>query len=208
MSPTPPSERDPVLGDARFASIYARQRVKGSLLAARGRYVREEYGEDTLARIAKLVSPQARQHLDNAPLPFAWYPLEYLIEIDRQILLGPMHSDFAQMKLFGDRIARYDLNTIYKVLFRLGSPAFVLKRIGIVYSMYLKGGRARSEVLGKGEARVTFEDTAYPYYLCAYGMSGWLSASVSLSGGQDIRVEHERCVHSGDEACRWHVSWT
>ncbi len=208
MSISRPPDFDPILGDARVAPHFNQHEVKGTLLGARARYVREEYGDAALEELKQAVAPEAREYLDKAPLPFAWYPLSLLVEIDRQIALGPMQGDLDKMQIFGDRIARYDLKTIYKVLFKLGTPGFVLKRIGTVYGMYLKGGSAHTEVLGDHEARVSYRNAYYPYYLCKYGMSGWLSASVDLSGGRNIRIEHERCVHSGDAGCAWRISWS
>jgi len=210
MEPHSTSKRafDPVLGDPRFAPRYAAYEVKGTLLGARRRYVQEEYGAEALAKLKGAVSAEARQYLDDDPLPFAWYPLEVLVEIDRQIVLGPMDGRVAEMKYFGDRIARYDLNTLYKMLFKLGTPSFVLKRIGTAYGLYFRGGGGvRAESLGDRRMQLSFRDAVQPYYMCKYGISGWLHASVDLSGGRNIGIDHERCVHSGDPTCVWKVSW-
>lgn len=195
------------MGDLGLIPFYAKQRVKGTLLSARGRYVREEYGEQAFAKLVEAVAPEARQHLTNTPLPFAWYPLETLIEIDRRIIEGPMKGEIGTMKAFGDKIARYDLKTVYKILFKLGSPAFVLRRISTVYGMYLDGGEAQADFVEDRSARLSFRDAYYPHYLCKFGMSGWLSSSVDLSGGRNVQIEHDRCIHFGASRCSWRLDW-
>ncbi|GAB5543838.1 MAG: hypothetical protein RLP09_05675 [Sandaracinaceae bacterium] len=183
------------------------QRVKGSLMAARPRYVRETWGEDTLRRVAEATAPVARRHLEDEPVTMAWFPLEEMVEIDQRIIEVAMDGDLRQMQPFGATIASYDLPTIYRALYRLGTPAFVLKSIGVAYRQYLRPGWARTEVHEKGRATVTIGEAIYPRYLCKYGIAGWVESAITLSGGEDVRVAHVECLHEGDERCRWEGRW-
>ena len=198
---------DPVLGDPSIAERASRHRAKGSLVAARARWVREKFGEAELARLVERVEGPARQHLVEPPLPFAWYPFEHLVQLDVAMIEGPLGGDVSRIRDFGDDIARYDLSTLYKVMFKLGTPSFIIRRIGVVYGQYLDGGRARGESAGAGEARVTVEDATFPLYFCEHGISGWLRAAVDLSGGERVRIEQDACVHRGDAACGWRLRW-
>lgn len=198
---------DPVLGDPVLLARALTHEVKGNLLAARSRDVLEAFGRSALDDLLVRVPDPARRHLIDRPQAFSWYPIGEMIEIDRLLVLGPMQGDIGRMRAFGHEIASYDLPTIHKVLFYVGTPSFVLKRIGIAYGMYFRGGSAHAEAIDDSTMRVRFEDAAYPLYLCAHGISGWLAAAVELSGGKHVAVEHERCVHAGDAACGWNVGW-
>lgn len=200
-------ELDPIFGDPAVVAQVGRHRAKGSLVSARARWVREQFGEPALARLVEQVPESARGLLVEPSLPFAWYPFDQLMHIDAAIVAGPMEGDTRRMRDFGDDIARYDLNTLYKVMFKLGTPSFIIRRIGVVYGQYLDGGRAVGESAEAGRARVTVTDARFPLYLCEHGISGWLRAAIDLSGGTNVEVDHVECVHRGAEACRWALTW-
>jgi len=197
-----------ILGEPRVLAGMERHEVKGNLVAARPRYLREHFGESALEDVAQRLSEPLRKLLLAPTLPFAWYPLRDMAEIDRAIVQGPMHGDVSRMKEFGATIARYDLSTIYKVLFKLGSPAFIVRRINVAYRTYIRGGSMQGETPSNSSAVVTFVDGAFPLYLCRYGVAGWLTAAIELSGGRRVLVHEKTCRHAGDERCRWEASWS
>ncbi len=199
---------DPVFGDPALRERCMSGLAKGTLVAARHRYVMEKWGQPTLDRLVDSLPGETARRLAQPPLPMGWHPMEYLAAIDRAILEGPMEGDMEQMRRFGYEIASYDLSTLYRMLFRVGTPGFVVGRLPVAYRTYLRdSGTLRVEVQGK-TATGTLEGGAAPYYLCSAGMTGWIHAAVVLSGGQAARVEHTACQHLGAPACRWDLSWT
>jgi hypothetical protein len=196
-----------VFGDPALSTRFGRHQVKGNLLAARPRYVRERWGDDGIRRVVARLSPEMRALLVAEILPFTWYPLDQLAAVDRAIVEGPMGGDASAMKEFGATIARYDLSTIYKVLFKVGTPAFVVRRANVAYSTYIRGGVMRGETPSPGQGTVTFIDGTFPKYLCRYGVAGWLTAAVELSGGRNVRFDEVDCIHDGAPQCRWQGHW-
>lgn len=197
---------DPILGNAKILSKIDEHEVKGNLVGARPRYVRERWGEEGIADVAARLSEPERKLFLATTLPFNWYPMRAMAEIDRAIVLGPMRGDPFRMKDFGATIARYDLPTIYKVLFKVGSPAFVVRRIGVAYRTYIRGGSMRGETPTSASAIITLEGNL-PKYLCTHGCAGWFSAAIELSGGRRVRVTETDCVHDGAKHCRWEAHW-
>jgi hypothetical protein len=119
-----------------------------------------------------------------------------------------MEGDVSKMKHFGWAVAKYDLSTLYKVLFKLGSPGFIIKRVGVVYGTYVRGGgELTGEDAGNKSANVTFIKGVLPRYFCTYGVPGWFSAALELSGGTRVDVRETECVHAGGTRCRWHATW-
>jgi hypothetical protein len=199
---------DPIFGDPALWDAASPLQVKGTLLAARPRYVRERWGDDALEALIGQTSGEARRVLSEEILPFRWYPMAVMADIDRAIVEGPMEGDVRAMKAFGSEIARYDVPTVYKMLFRFGTPAFVIKRIRVAYHNYIRGGEIRSEVPEAQHARVSLHEAALPRYLCTQGISGWLTAALELSGGRDVHVEEAACVHDGAPYCSWDARWS
>lgn len=196
-----------VLGDESLLAPMREQRVKGSLMAARPRYVRETWGEEMLRRVAEATAPEARRHLEGEPMPVSWYPLVEMVEIDQRIVEIAMRGDMRLMQPFGATIAAYDLPSLYRALYRIGTPGFVLKSIGVAYRQYLRPGWAKTTLDGRGRATVTIGDAVYPLYLCQYGIAGWIESAITLSGGEGVQIEHVACVHRGDATCQWQGRW-
>jgi hypothetical protein len=198
----------PILGDPKKWQPASPMRAKGSLLAARPRYVREIWGADALEQVAAGVGEDARRILAEDVLPFRWYPLALMVEIDQAIVEGPMRGDVTRMKAFGSEIARYDLSTLYKMLFRFGTPAFVVKRLGIAYATYIDGGRIRVDVPKPKHVQVELHDAALPKYLCTHGICGWITAALELSRASDVHIVESMCAHDGAPHCRWEGHWS
>jgi hypothetical protein len=199
-------DSDPVFGRLD-RNDWRSYQIKGNLLAARPRYVRENWGAAGVDDVSSRLTRELREAFSSTILPFAWYPFPTLAAIDRAIVEGPMRADMTRMKDFGSTIARYDLPTLYKVLFKLGSPSFLLKRIGVVYATYIRGGSIAVTVVQDGRAVVTQSQGSLPYYFCSQGVPGWFTAAIELSGGKDVQVRETACTHVDAERCRWEATW-
>ena len=105
-------------------------------------------------------------------------------------------------------IAKHDLPTLYKVLFKVGTPEFVMKRIGSAAATYIRDTELNGSSRRSGQASVVQSGRTFPLYFCKYGVSGWFQAAVELSGGKRVIVEHSACRHLGAAGCEWELSWS
>ncbi|HSQ65923.1 MAG TPA: hypothetical protein VLM85_22030 [Polyangiaceae bacterium] len=197
---------DPILGDLTRLDEMRSGGVKGNLMTSRIWYVRDRFGEKELQRIAAAV-PAARAIVEKPPLPFVWCSFGDMIDVDRAILEGPMGGDLEKMREFGGAIAKHDLPTLYKVLFKVGTPRFLMKRVGIVAATYIRDSPMKGEDMSDGGVRVVQTGKTFPYYFCGFGVCGWFEAAIELSGGKNIRVVHSACRHRGAENCAWDNHW-
>jgi len=198
---------DPVFGDLAHDREMRENQIKGNLLGRRAWYVRDRWGDDALAKLTRAVPENARKFLVDAPLTFAWYPFGVMMDIDRAIVDGPMGGEIGRMTEFGSAIAKHDLPLLYKVLFKVGSPSFIVKRLNIVAKQYIRDSSISSIVERDGEALVTQSGRRFPMYFCTYGVSGWFHAALELSGAKSPTVEHATCVHRHNDACTWRLRW-
>jgi hypothetical protein len=198
---------DPAFGLAERVA-WRGYHVKGNLLAARARYAKERWGDAAYGHVASRLEEEVRAAFTGTAMPFAWYSFATLAAIDRAIVLGPMKGDLTQMKHFGSTIARYDLSTIYKVLLRVGNPAFLLQRVNIVYATYIRGGAVVATHVTKKHATISLAEGDFPFYFCDQGIPGWFTAAIELSGGKDVQVDQVDCVHHCAAHCVWEARWT
>lgn len=199
---------DPIFGDLRHEREMRENQIKGNLLGRRAWYVRDRWGDAAVAPVAGAVPESARKFLGEAPpLTFAWYPFGVMMDIDRAIVEGPMGGDVTKMIEFGSAIAKHDLPLLYKVLFKVGSPAFIVKRLNIVAKQYIRESTVSPEITGDKEALCTLGGRRFPMYFCTYGVSGWFHAALELSGAKSPTVEHASCLHRSDATCTWLLRW-
>jgi hypothetical protein len=197
---------DPVLGSAR-CDAWKGYSVKGNLVAARRRYVREKWGEDGADDVLRRLEGEPKRAFESEIMPFAWFGFDVLTAIDRAIIDGPMRGDVSLMKQFGNEVARNDLSTIYKMLLKLGSPSFIAKRSGVVYGTYVRGGSMTAIDVGSTYSRTVLAEGCLPLYFCTHGIPGWFGAALELSGGKHVKVSESACVHRGAKQCEWTASW-
>lgn len=198
---------DAVFGDLAFDREMRENQIKGNLLGRRAWYIRDRWGDAAVAAVAAAVPESARKYLvDAPPLTFAWYPFGVMMDIDHAIVDGPMGGEIGRMREFGSAIAKHDLPMLYKVLFKVGSPSFIIKRLNIVAKQYIRESTITS-VVADGRATVTQGGRRFPMYFCTYGVSGWFHAALELSGAKSSSVEHASCLHRGAAACTWELRW-
>lgn len=201
------SSFDPILGDLSLLGEMRRMEVKGNLVHSRPRYVAERHGEGALRSLAAKLPEVAAAYLLKPPFASAWVGVEPLMHVDRAIVEDCMGGDLEQMRGLGEEIAAYDLSTVYRMFLKAGVPAFVLQSVAVAYATYLRPGEATASVAGN-TAELVLDDATLPLYLCQYGVVGWLTAALQMSGATSIQLEHTECRHRGAGACRWQASWT
>lgn len=181
-------------------------RCKGNWLAARPRFVRERLGESGIPRVAERLLPEQRALFLKPPLVFAWLPIRNLYLIDEVIVDEVMGGLVSGMTEFGQAIASYDINFLYRMFFRMGSPEFFLGKSHLIFNQYVSAGDMRSTT-AKGLAETVFTKLRIPRYLCRFGIAGYIQGSIEAAGGTAIQVEHTRCIHDGDDACAYRSRW-
>jgi hypothetical protein len=206
--PTHLSDWDHAFGNLTLRPAADRMRVKGNLVRTRSRYVVETYGEAMLRRLCGALPPDAAAYLADPPLAHTFCPYGPLIDVDCSIFDLAMHGDSNSMKQFGFTVSGYDLPTVYKILFKLGSPARVLRLVGVAWGLYFRPGRMMVESIEATSSRMTLHDSVIGRYLCEFGMAGWMEATVAASGAIRPRCKHIRCRHRQDPVCEWRLDWT
>ncbi len=194
------------VGLPKFDRDYLGQRVKGTLIRARRRYLVETFGEQMLGAVAQAAPPDAARILTDVPLAFEWGPMQRMIGLDIAIIRVAFSGDAARMQHLGAEIAGYDLPLTYRALMKAGSPSFVARRMGSVYQRYFREGNVRAVASDKG-ATMRFGGASQPLFMCRYGMAGWMQRAIRLSGGRNCQIEHTECRHDGHAECIWRCDW-
>jgi hypothetical protein len=109
-------------------------------------------------------------------------------------------------------IADHDLNTLFKVLLKMGSAEFVLGRTDSLWSRYFDMGAFENHEVDRRKWALKLtapvgEDEAPGELTCGPGVCGWLTQALQLTGVKAPRVVHTHCRFRGAHACDYDVSW-
>ena len=181
-------------------------KVKGTAVVASVRYVSERFGAKELAAVLAGLPDEDRRILEGGVLASSWYPvplfLRFMQEAEKQ--LGAKEPDL--VRRMGRASADYGVKTVYKIFFKVGSPAFIIGRAARVFGSYYDTGKLTVVDTSSGGAVLDLEGFEGAPQFCER-IRGWMERTVELAGAKNLRAEHTLCVHRGDALCRFEGTW-
>jgi hypothetical protein len=186
-------------------------KAKGSVLLHLRAFVEKFHGEEAWEAALGELSSDDRVVLTGLVIHGGWYPVGVWNRVLKVVLQRHYPSMDDGMRQVSQFIANADLNSVYKMVLRLGSPEFLLKRTDSLWSRYFDTGKMFHEELGPRRWKLrldapTDENKAPSYFTCGPGVSAWVGHGLRLTG-TDARVEHIRCRMSLSGPCEYAVQW-
>ncbi len=182
--------------------------IKGNVLHARLKYVREVGGEPTLQAILARLPAQDAGVLKGWILPISWYPLDLYLRLDDAI--ASVMSPHDRKKVFlemGRASADANLSGPQRPFVREGDPHFLLQTAPQIYAAYYAVGRRTYERTGPTSGVLTTYDAEHVTETDCLTVVGWHVRAIELCGGKDVQVVETRCRSRGDPVCEYRCSW-
>ena len=191
--------------------VMAEAHGKGTLLVNLKAYVEKQHGVMGWQSLLDALAAPDREVLSGLVLVGGWYPvgtwnraLEKYLSTSRT----PSQEMIAIARFIADR----DLNSLFKALLRMGSPAFVLSRTDSLWRRYFDVGSFGHAEKSVRQWRLTLEaptgqDAGPDAWTCNEGVSGWLTQALELTGARQAKVTHVRCRLSGAGHCEYEAHW-
>lgn len=181
--------------------------VKGSVLASRLAFVREQRSDAVLARVFERLAPEDKAVLQGMLLPFAWYPFETNERLDRAIRdeLGLGEEIFLRL---GAKSAEDNLTSASQRHYMdERNPQGLLKNTSAIYKVYYDTGHRNYEKLANNAAVLrTHESQSFSAADCLT-VVGWYERAIQMCGGKNVRVVESKCRARGDDVCEYSCSW-
>lgn len=181
--------------------------VKGSAFASRIRWVKLNQGEPGLARLQGTAGPELGEILENGAVMARWYPFEQFVEINQAIDRTFGKGDLALVKPLGRHGADANLTTIYRLFFKVGTVKWIMARAARLWGMHYDSGQLIVQQSPGKEVELRIDGFATPHRVHCLAVQGWAERSVELSGAHDVVLDELACRASGDETCRFRITW-
>ena len=185
---------------------------KGTLLKNLGDYVVQRHGAAAWRAVVDSLPSDDGEVVDGLLLVGGWYPVGVWNRCIKSYITQLAHDADAEMTAVARHIADRDLNTLFKVLLKMGSAEFVLGRTDSLWSRYFDMGEFKNREVDtrKWALELTApvgEDEAPGELTCGPGVCGWLTQALQLTGVKAPRVVHTHCRFRGAHVCTYDVTW-
>lgn len=186
--------------------------AKGLLFNYLREYVIANEGDARWSALVAELEPKDRDVASGIILASGWYPIRVWNRIiDKQ--MNHARDPSAAMTQFCTYLGDRELNTLLKMMLKLGWPEFLLKRTGFLWSRYFDVGTFTADELEPRRWRLRLdnapadETVSVARFSCAHGPAPWLERGLHLSGTKTARVEHVTCRWDGAPACEFVATW-
>ncbi|EYF06272.1 Hypothetical protein CAP_2150 [Chondromyces apiculatus DSM 436] len=145
-------------------------------------------------------------------LPNSWYPVRLWNDLVDRYIAQFGGGDPQSFRQVAEQVAETDLNTFFKVLLKMGSPALVLRRASSLWERYFDVGvmepveRGPRHFLLRLTAPRSVERGPGPV-TCAVGVPAWQERALRSAGALGVRSTHVACRFKGATTCEFDVIW-
>lgn len=182
------------------------QKIKGSVLKSRLAFVREQAGEEALARVLASLPPDDQRALSSL-VPVAWLPFELGKRLDDAIVQVLAGGSLAYFERLGEASAEKNLSTVHAAFLAPGDPHAFLAKAAQIYRMYYQVGRREYEKVGEREALLTTHEAETFSKSDCLTVIGWYKRALEMCGAKNPRIYEEECRADGGAVCRYRVTW-
>ncbi len=186
---------------------------KGSLLIHTRSYVEQKFGSGVWSSLVDEASDTDRTILEGVVLQAGWYPIGTINRlVDRVCHEHGGANPNEEMRRLSAFIADSDLGSVYKLVLKMGSPEFLVKRTGSLWRRYFDTGSMRATQVAERHWRLELrmalgEEEAPNALFCGPGCPAWIAMGMRLTGAEGARVEHVDCRHTNGDHCTYEVTW-
>lgn len=173
-------------------------KMKGIGFANVHAYVCEQYGEATWQRVLNELKSDVRYEVEHA-IAIGWYPVRCFADLLRAVDKVCGRGDLGLLKEIGAAEVEHDLNRVLRLFLRVFTPSQIFKVEARLWSHFQDSGTWQSIKVPNG-VDATLTGWAVDLALCVE-LSGYLARLLELTGGRDVRVNHQRCRAKGHETC-------
>ena len=171
-------------------------------------FVRARFGDEAWLRIYGDLKPQSREIFSRQILASAWYSYEAYAEALDLIVQRFFGGKIESARAVGAYDLEASLNTVYRMLYRAGSPAFIIRMSSLLWRSYFNVGTMVVEESGRGFASVRIEEFTPPSQAVCWDIFGSMCRGLELSGAQSVKAAHTACPARGGDVMRYEATWS
>lgn len=183
--------------------------IRGSLFQSLPCFVKAHFGEDRWDEFLERVDPLTADAYVGEMDALRWYPFIVISSAtDTLVSMSPAGAADATLQKFAAHNLDRATNLIFRAIFKIGSPEFMVGKSDQVWKKYYSTGRMTVANLAEGRASVQLHD--FPEITRNYTrvVLYAIEATIRKAGGSTLRCEVTRDIHAGDHFTEFSYAWT
>lgn len=182
--------------------------VKGSAVVSMKQFVLERFGQEGQARWLQALPDKARAVYEGLVLPAAWYEVHPALAVPLQVMCDLFFEGRVDgAREAGRHSADAGLTGIYRMFVKLGSPGFVVKMGGKVFSQYYRPGHTEDAKLEKTHLIRQIHGFAEPSGYVEQRIAGYVERGLEISGARNVSVEVTKSLAAGHPHMEFDIRW-
>ena len=180
--------------------------VKGRSLLDTVTSIRSAFGDAGLRKVLSSVEPPFRALLAGDVLVSDWYPLDAMTcALERNLELNDPDEAHAIQR--AEQAFDRQLNGVYKIFVRLGSPEWIIKRIGAVHETYFRNVQIAASFGGERRAVVRYVGFQRQHRVIELLILGFYRKALELSGAKERGVRITTSIAADKGYLELALSW-
>lgn len=185
--------------------------VKGASVGGVVAQLKQELGEGGFAELLAKMPARAAELGKRRILAVEWIPLDEWLPFNEAIFSHVCKRDTDAYIRFVRRGCERDFNLFYRMLLRIGSPAFIVEKGAQVFNKYHQDAGTYEVVerfSKEGRDHIVSRVTGFPPWEPErYVIRAFLEQLVEMSGAKEVRVVERRCEVTDKLSLELETSW-
>ncbi|MFA9391027.1 MAG: hypothetical protein ACERKD_14555 [Prolixibacteraceae bacterium] len=180
--------------------------IKGMAITGTLQLIKQRYGMDVFTNVLNELDEEDRKILGGIVLASFWYPLKAFNNFLKAEVKIIYHGDKTRLRQGSEEIVSNQLKGIYKLFVRLGSPEFIVGRIGSINSSYFKGIELE-KVITEGKFIGKYKGFKPDQDVFEEIIIGFYKKALEISGAKNIQAKFDIPISQGKEYAQVVVTW-
>jgi hypothetical protein len=178
--------------------------TSGALVLGLRTYVERLHGDDAFPRVLERLDAESAAPFQQLILPQRRYPTaSYVAALDAA---SAAFDDPDFYDHYGEWLARYSINGLFRFVLRLHSPGWVLDRGLRIWRTFHDSGEWEVEV-SDHSFRGALRGFAVVNGGYCRSIAGWIRGAAKLTGIRNANVAHPECTAIGAKRCLFVADW-
>jgi hypothetical protein len=186
---------------------YSLQKSKGYTIKGALNFVDYRFGKDGIEKLRDSLSDDLKKEISKGIIPSDWYPFKFQVEIYEKIDKVFGSGSFEFCKEIGKYTAEYEVSTIHKLFFKIGSPDTILKFGSLLWGRYYNKGKLEIISEEKYSATAYVKDWHPISRAFCIDLFGWMEKTLQLAGASSVYIKHSECLLDGFPHCKYEGFW-
>lgn len=183
--------------------------IRGSLFQSLPEFIRLHFGAHRFQEFLSLVEPVARDALADNMQALAWYPFAVVASAsEAMVKMSTPEKSESVLQEFAKHNLDRATNLIFRAIFRVGSPEFMVSKSDQVWRKYYSTGRMHVIHVARGSSRVRLYE--FPQMTATYNrvILYAIEATIVKAGGQIKTRELSKDTSAGDPFSEYTHTWS